>query len=243
MLVTPNSLPSPSPSHNRILAAAASRGVCLSARNIRTVFLSYGKLEAAPLPFSSGLIFPLTAVLVRRQTLNGASGQQLALIGRDGGQELGTPWDSLTLPGIPFVIQPGTALVVGSDDVYQHRETLLPLLQRYKTYLVLMLASTLECASRHNATQRVALWILSIARRSPLKEIRVSHEELASLIGFRREAITVALGELRRLGAISCFRSRIEVLDFCRLLDASCDCHRTDALGVDISTEVTSRSA
>jgi CRP-like cAMP-binding protein len=47
--------------------------------------------------------------------------------------------------------------------------------------------------------------------------LRLSHQELANLIGATRESVTVALGQLQREGLIEVHRRRIRVLDRGRL--------------------------
>lgn len=54
-----------------------------------------------------------------------------------------------------------------------------------------------------------------------LIDIRLSHQDLASLIGVTRESVTLALGELQNERMISIGRQRIVVLDRQRLIQAA----------------------
>ena len=61
--------------------------------------------------------------------------------------------------------------------------------------------------------------------------IQVTHSELASLIGTRREAVTMALGSLARQGLIEMNRGSIRVPNRAALEMISCDCY-WNALGI-----------
>ncbi len=54
-----------------------------------------------------------------------------------------------------------------------------------------------------------------------LIDIKLSHQDLAGLIGVTRESVTLALGELQSEGTISIGRQRIVVLNVTKLADAA----------------------
>lgn len=62
--------------------------------------------------------------------------------------------------------------------------------------------------------ERLASTLCSLARREPGAPIKLTHQQLASLVGASRERITTALGDLVRLDLVSMRRGKIAVRDF-----------------------------
>lgn len=60
---------------------------------------------------------------------------------------------------------------------------------------------------------RLAGTLCALARREPDAPIKLTHQQLASLVGASRERVTTALGELVRLGLVSVRRGKIIVRD------------------------------
>jgi CRP-like cAMP-binding protein len=87
------------------------------------------------------------------------------------------------------------------------------------------LASLVACARVHSHRQRVARWLLMMTDKSGQSSLLVTHEVVAQMVGGPRHAVTVALGQLRREGAIAHFRGRIDVVDRTLLLRRSCECY------------------
>ncbi len=72
-------------------------------------------------------------------------------------------------------------------------------------------------------------------REGLLIDIKLSHQDLASLIGVTRESVTLALGELQSEGTISIGRQRIVVLNVTQLAHAAGETNqgRTSDSGID----------
>jgi Mn-dependent DtxR family transcriptional regulator len=54
----------------------------------------------------------------------------------------------------------------------------------------------------------------------------VTQEQIANMLGVRREGVTEAAGKLQRAGAIRYSRGRIDVLDRRKLEESACECYR-----------------
>jgi DNA-binding transcriptional regulator YhcF (GntR family) len=61
--------------------------------------------------------------------------------------------------------------------------------------------------------------------RAPSRELVMTQELVASIIGVRREGITEAAGNLQRAGIISYRRGHISVLDRSGLENRVCECY------------------
>lgn len=64
-----------------------------------------------------------------------------------------------------------------------------------------------------NIPSRLAALLLRIARRNDSADVFLTHEELAQLLGMRRETITRFLNELQNQNLIALHRGRIALLD------------------------------
>jgi CRP-like cAMP-binding protein len=86
---------------------------------------------------------------------------------------------------------------------------------------------------RHSAERRLAAFLLGAAARWGVPEprgvliaARLTHAELASLVGSTRETVTLALGNLRRAGAIALDRRQVIILRRDALEDAAGEARR-----------------
>jgi len=106
----------------------------------------------------------------------------------------------------------------------------------------IQLAQAVVCGKRHSVEQQLIRWMLISLDRTLEDEIQMTHQEIAERLGFRREAITLALGKLAALDYIESRRGVIEAK--CRegLESLVCDCYwigqgkpKPDYSGVDMA--------
>jgi Mn-dependent DtxR family transcriptional regulator len=73
--------------------------------------------------------------------------------------------------------------------------------------------------------QQLCRWLLLSLDRLKSKELKMTQELIANMLGVRREGVTAAAGELQKLGVIRYSRGRITVLDRPKLEKLSCECY------------------
>jgi CRP-like cAMP-binding protein len=104
--------------------------------------------------------------------------------------------------------------------------SLRPLLDRYLHALLLHVAQTTACDRAHSIEQQLATLLLRLRDQSGADQIRLTHEDLAALVGTRRRAsVTEAARALRAGGAVRLSRGRAVVQDPSRLAEAACPCY------------------
>jgi CRP-like cAMP-binding protein len=93
--------------------------------------------------------------------------------------------------------------------------------------LLVQIAQTAACNSRHSLEERLARWLLMAGDRAREGVFPLSHELLSMMLGARRPGITVAMGVFRRAGLISNSHHHIAILDRPGLEAAACECYAT----------------
>lgn len=94
------------------------------------------------------------------------------------------------------------------------------------TYLQLVqMTQSVLCNRMHDVEARLARWLLASADRTESNELMLTQEFLAQMLGSRRSTVTVAAGELQRLGAIDYSRGRIRIVSRQLLESKACECY------------------
>jgi CRP-like cAMP-binding protein len=87
------------------------------------------------------------------------------------------------------------------------------------------LTTAAACNRVHSHRQRLARWLLMTTDKAKQQSLPVTHDALAQMVGGPRHAVTVALNELRRRGAIAHLRGRIDILERSVLIAQACECY------------------
>jgi CRP-like cAMP-binding protein len=101
----------------------------------------------------------------------------------------------------------------------------LHLLLRYTQALLTQMAQTAVCNRHHTVDQQLCRWLLLSMDRLQGKELVMTQELIANMLGVRREGVTEAALKLQRVGLIRYARGHITVLDRIGLEKRSCECY------------------
>ncbi len=99
------------------------------------------------------------------------------------------------------------------------------LLHRYAAYALRNAYQTIACNAVHTAQQRMCRWLLANQDRVGDRELSVTHEFIAQLLGVRRQTVTVIVGILQASGCILSRRGVVQILDRRRLEAGCCECY------------------
>lgn len=172
----------------------------------------------------SVIYFPLTAVLGWMSWLGDGASNVIALVGREGmislepmnglGQHLVTvcAGDVLQVP----------ARLVTAQARSSMEWSLLNL--RNQQSLLAQVSQSAVCNQHHSVSQRLLRLMQSILCRTGGQTVRLTHEQMAQLLGTRRERVSQACSMLEKLGAIRQGRGRISIGDNALLRDQLCPC-------------------
>ncbi len=98
-------------------------------------------------------------------------------------------------------------------------------LLRFAQAMIAQMSQTLVCNRHHSVDQQLCRWLLLSLDRLHGDEVLTTQERIASILGVRREGVTVAALELQKANLIAYRRGRIQVLDREGLEERSCECY------------------
>ena len=216
------------PSQNYLLAALPAAEFERLAEHLELVALPLGERLYDPGEQLRHACFPTTAIVSLHYVMESGATAETAGVGNEG--MIGV---SLFMGGDTT---PSSAVVQSAGHGYRlEREMLLEefnragllqrLLLRYTQALMTQMTQTAACNRHHSVEQRLCRWLLLAVDRSAGRELVMTHELVAGMLGVRREGVTEAAGRLQQAGCISYRRGHISVLDRSALELRACECY------------------
>jgi CRP-like cAMP-binding protein len=172
--------------------------------------------------------FPTTAIVsLVYDTADGAT-MEFAVVGSEGivGVELVLGGGSM--PCRAVVRTAGEALRLPArtlQDECARAGSAAHLLLRYTMALISQVAQAAVCNRHHSLDQRQCRWLLMSLDRVQVDEVVATQEQIANMLGVRREGVTESALRLQALGLIHYARGRILVLDRKGLEKQVCECY------------------
>ncbi len=190
-------------------------------------------LDADTLLYEAGTVlrhvyFPVTAVVSLASPLMNGANAEAAVVGREGVVGVCAFMGGGKALSSAIVQRPGLAWRMSARDIADLARDSQPVMQqllRYTQALFTHMAQSSACHRHHALGQQLCRWLLQHLDRQVGDEMRITHERIASMLGVRREGVSVAARKLQREGFIRCGRGRIQVLDRRGLEKHSCECY------------------
>jgi CRP-like cAMP-binding protein len=159
-----------------------------------------------------------------------STGHQVAVaaVGAEGVIGLGPLFGTPQYPHALVVLLESRGYRISADrfhSAFEHSEILRHATLEHLGRRMRELATAAACNRVHSHRQRLARWLLDITDKANQQSLPVTHETLAQMVGGPRHAVTVALNELRKKGAIAHLRGRIDVLRRSVLIAQACECY------------------
>lgn len=95
---------------------------------------------------------------------------------------------------------------------------------RYMQSMILQIGQAAICYRHHSIEQQLCCKLLVSSDRLRSEDLALTQSAIADLLGVRREGVTAAAGDLKRLGVIEYHRGHIRILDRARLEERTCEC-------------------
>ncbi len=217
-----------SPKQNHLLAALPQAEFELLEPQLELVSLPVGEMVYEPGQRLQHAYFPTTAVVSLYYVTESGAAAESAGVGNEG------------MVGLPLILgggsTPSSAVVQIGGHAYRlerqqlqqafaHTRLLQGLLLRYTQALLTQMAQTAACNRHHSVEQQLSRWLLLTQDRGPGREMAITQELVAGMLGVRRESVTAAAGTLKQQGYIRYRRGHITVLDPEGLQAHTCECY------------------
>jgi CRP-like cAMP-binding protein len=153
---------------------------------------------------------------------------EVGMVGNEGMFGICVFLGSVTTPLEAIVQLPGDGLRMRAEVLKQEFKKcgqLQDLLLRYTQAFLTQVAQTAACNRAHPMDGRLARWLLMCQDRSHSKELELTQEFIATMLGVRRAGVTESAGQLQDMGLISYRRGHITITDREGLEAFSCECY------------------
>jgi CRP-like cAMP-binding protein len=214
---------------NRLLCALTTEERARLFPSMQRVSLTLGQVIYEAGAHLDHAYHPTTSIVSSIYTTQEGATAQMALIGKEGVVDVGLFLGHDTAHYRTVVQIAGEAIKTSAKSLqaefarggmFQH--TILS----YSHALLTQLSQTAVCNRLHSVEQRLCRWLLECEDRVSGNEIQMTQENIANMLGVRREGVTVAAGRLQDAGLIQYSRGHIHILDRQGLEAAGCECYR-----------------
>ena len=222
--------PSPlhSPDQNQLLAALPADDFAAIAEHLERVPMPLGHMLYEPGTQLRHAYFPTTCIVSLHYVTESGASAETAGVGNEGVVGVSLFMGGDTTPSSAVVQTAGHAYRLNRHVLLQEFKragALQRLLLRYTQALMTQMAQSVVCNRYHSVEQQLCRWLLLTVDRVPARELVMTQELVASMLGVRRESVTEAAGNLQNLGYIRYRRGHIAVLDRKGLETRSCECY------------------
>ena len=216
------------PSQNHLLAALPPADFERLAPYLELVPLALGQMLYEPDSQLRHAYFPTTAIVSLHYVTETGASAETAGVGNEGMVGISLFMGGDTTPSSAVVQTAGHAYRLDRNVLKQEFNQaglLQRLLLRYTQALMTQMAQTAACNRHHSVEQQLCRWLLLTLDRLPKRELVMTQELVASMLGVRRESVTEAAGNLQNKGYIRYRRGHIAVLDQAGLETRACECY------------------
>lgn len=218
----------PDPKQNHLIAALSTEEFERLSLRFELVPMRLGDVLYEPNEQLRYAYFPTTAIISLHYVTEAGASSEMAGVGNEG------------MLGVPLFMggntTPSSALVQTAGHAYRLDRLILKeefnrgglmqrLLLRYTQVLMTHMFQTAVCNRHHSVEQQLCRWLLLTVDRIPDRELVMTQELVASMLGVRRESVTQAAGNLQSAGCISYRRGHIAVLNRKAVEARVCECY------------------
>jgi CRP-like cAMP-binding protein len=217
-----------SPNQNHLLAAMSPAEFERVAPCLELVEMPLGEMLYEPGGQLKHAYFPTTSIVSLHYVTESGASAETAGVGNEGVVGIALFTGGNTTPSSAVVQTAGHAYRLEARLLKQefNRAGLMQsLLLRYTQALITQMMQTAACNRHHSVEQQLCRWLLLTLDRVPSRELVMTQELVASMLGVRRESITEAAVKLQHAGFIQYRRGHISVLDRSGLEASTCECY------------------
>ena len=216
------------PKQNHLLAALPLPDFEPLAAHLELVPMALGQMLYEPGSQMRHAYFPTTSIVSLHYVTESGASAETAGVGNEGVVGISLFMGGDSTPSSAVVQTAGHAYRLDRHTLkeeFNRADALQRLLLRYTQALMTQMAQTAVCNRHHSVEQQLCRWLLLTLDRLPDRELVMTQELVASMLGVRRESVTDAAGNLQAAGYIRYRRGHIGVLDRMGLETRACECY------------------
>ncbi len=218
----------PNPTQNHLLAALPATELQAFAADLELVPMPLGQMLYEPGTQLRHAYFPTTSIVSLHYVTESGASAESAGVGNEGMVGISLFMGGDTTPSSAVVQTAGQAYRLDRwvlQREFNRAGVLQRLLLRYTQALMTQMAQSAVCNRHHSVEQQLCRWLLLTMDRIPSRELVMTQELVASMLGVRRESVTEAAGKLQQAGYIQYRRGHISVLNRSGLETHACECY------------------
>jgi CRP-like cAMP-binding protein len=213
---------------NRILNGLSDQEFAVLQPHLQEITVKRGVILSEAGQPAKHLFFPTTSVLCLVGTTETGATVEVALVGPEGVASVSAALGRQRLPFRVVGQIGGAAWRIPTDVITQQIQHCRQLHQRFLMYshhVIAEVGQSAICNRFHTSKQRLARWLLMTADRVDSRELPLTHEFIAHMVGGPRSAVSEAASALRASGAIDYRRGRVTIKNVQKLRQLSCECY------------------
>ena len=195
--------------------------------------LDWVELPLGAMLYEAGVVlqhvyFPATAIVSLVSSMKDGASAEVAVVGNEGVVGVAAFMGGGRALSSAVVHSAGQALRITAESIAccaWQSESIMQQLLRYTQALFTHMAQTSACNRHHALDQKLCRWLLLNLDRRDGNEMIVTQEQIAEMLGVRRESVTASALKLQKAGLIQYRRGRVSVLDRAGLEARSCECY------------------
>lgn len=199
---------------NHLLAALPAEDFARLAPHLELVNLANGDQLYAPGVRMQHAFFPVSAIVSLLYVTEDGHSTEVAVVGNEGIVGVSLFMGGKTTISAASVQSAGTCYRLAAPLLvaeFERSGATMQLLLRYTQALMTQMTQTAVCSRHLSIDQQLSRRLLLSHDRESSNELKMTHEQIANLLGVRRESVTQAANKLQSSGLIQYRRGHITV--------------------------------
>ncbi|HEV2706622.1 MAG TPA: Crp/Fnr family transcriptional regulator [Pyrinomonadaceae bacterium] len=216
------------PTFNRIINALSRSEYERLIPDLEPINLSRGEILYQPEEAITHVYFPNHGTVSIVSTFEDGGSVEVGMVGNEGMFGVCVFLGTISTPLLAQVQIEGDGFRMQTEALkreFNKAGLLHDLLLRYTQAFITQIALTAACNNTHSVDRRLAKWLLMCQDRAHSKQLGLTHEFMAQMLGIRRAGVTEAAALLRAAGVITYNRGQVTITDRAGLERATCECY------------------
>lgn len=221
-------MPSIAPEQNQLIAALSASESGSLRESLELVPMVLGEMLYRPGAPQLHAWFPTTAVVSLHYVTSSGASVETSGVGPEGMVGIAIFMGGQSTPSSAVVQTTGRGYRIARGALaaaFARDRGLRAVLLRYTQALMTQVCQTAVCYRHHSIRQQFSRLLLTTVDRAPPGELVLTQDQVANMLGVRRESITLVAAELQERGHIRYRRGHITVLDPVGLTACACECY------------------